>query len=232
MNQEQFTQLLAKHNIEITDHQLWQFDQYYQLLVDYNTKVNLTAITAQPEVYAKHFYDSLLILFDVDLSGSFCDVGAGAGFPSIPLKIMRPDLEVVIVEPLQKRVVFLELVIKTLGLQNIKCFSQRAEEFVVNHRESFDWVSARAVANLNILAELCIPLVKIGGSFVALKGDKGLNEAEQATKAVTILGAVKSNFTEHHYTDQTRFNLYYRKVKTTDRQYPRNYSKIKAKPLT
>lgn len=157
MNQKEFIQALALHEIHLSQEQVNQFDQYYHLLVEWNQKMNLTAITEEEEVYLKHFYDSLSLAFYVDItkeSLKLMDVGAGAGFPSIPLKIAFPHLEVKIVDSLKKRIHFLETVKENLGLQHVQVFHGRAEDFGqdVNHRECYDFVTARAVARLEVLA--------------------------------------------------------------------------------
>ena len=167
-----FNQLLKEIDITLSDRQLEQFAIYFKFLVEYNEVVNLTAITEEEEVYIKHFYDSILLSKVIDLSEvkTLCDVGAGAGFPSIPLKILYPELNVTIVDGLDKRIKFLTLLSEKLGLSNLNLVHGRAEEYAKDHRESFDVVTARAVARFNVLNELCIPLVKIGGYFVSMKG--------------------------------------------------------------
>lgn len=215
-----------------TQKQIDQFLQYATLLKEWNEKMNLTGITELPEVLEKHFYDSLIPFFELDPTSSLCDVGAGAGFPSLPLKILYPDLSVTILEPLKKRVVFLEEVIRQLGLEKIQCYNERAEEFAKEHRDSYDVVTARAVANLKILAELCVPLVKVGGCFVAMKGPAGLEEDRESTKAFLILGAKKEKSEVVNLQDgSVRINLTYRKEKKTPILYPRPFAKIKKSPL-
>ena len=161
-----------------------------------------------------------------------CDVGAGAGFPSLPLKIMNPQMKITILEPLNKRVVFLKEVCRELQLDNVECLNVRAEDYAKEHRESFDLVTARAVANLRVLSELCLPLVKKNGIFVAMKGAAGFEEQAEAEKATKILGAELEKAEEVHLQDgSARVNLTYRKVRTTPPQYPRAYAKIKKSPL-
>ncbi len=193
MKPEIFKQELLKIGIELSDKQMNQFKTYYELLVEWNEKINLTAITELEEVYLKHFYDSITLAVSMDLKDkaySICDVGAGAGFPSIPLKIVFPELKVSIVDSLNKRIKFLNLLAEALELDNVHFYHDRAETFGQNkaHRENFDIVTARAVARLNILAELCIPLVKKGGHFVALKAAKSEEEVTEAKKAIATLG--------------------------------------------
>mgnify|MGYP003293869646 CR=1 FL=1 len=185
MNIEQFIQALKEHGIELTQRQLIQFEMYYKELVEWNEKMNLTNITEKEDVYLKHFYDSLTLAFDYPLSNqSIADIGAGAGFPSIPLKIVYPELKITIVDSLNKRITFLNHLVKELQLTNVKAIAARAEEYATDHREQYDIVSARAVARLNILDELCLPLVKVGGMFISLKGNQGLIEVEEANKGI------------------------------------------------
>ena len=173
MKPEEFYQRLQEvHGITLSDEQKKQFDQYFHLLVEWNEKMNLTAITDEEGVYLKHFYDSLALGFHHELTDqTLCDVGAGAGFPSIPLKIVFPDLKVTIVDSLNKRITFLNTLVETLGLKDVQCFHDRAETFGQNKefRASFDVVTARAVAKLSVLSEFCMPLVKKQGYFLALK---------------------------------------------------------------
>ena len=185
---EDFFSILEKHGIVLSNRQIEQFEVYAQMLVEWNQKMNLTAITDLDEIYEKHFLDSILPSFDVPLKGSFCDVGAGAGFPSIPLKIVYPDLKITIVEALGKRITFLNALCEKLELKDVECVHARAKEYAKDHREYFDIVSARAVANLTMLSELCIPLVKIGGIFLSLKGANAQEEYDKAKKAISLLG--------------------------------------------
>ncbi|MGL4372137.1 MAG: 16S rRNA (guanine(527)-N(7))-methyltransferase RsmG, partial [Turicibacter sp.] len=173
MTPEEFYLKLKEYGVELTDTQKWQLNRYWELVVEWNEKMNLTGITEQNEVYLKHFFDSLLafLMFDkIDECKSMCDVGSGAGFPAIPVKIVYPHLKISLVDSLGKRVTFLNHVISELDLKNIKAYHSRAEEFTSKNRETFDIVTARAVARLNILSELCVPLVKMNGYFIALKG--------------------------------------------------------------
>ena len=229
---ETFYEVLKQHQIILTEQQKQQFYDYAVMLAEWNEKMNLTAITEINEVYEKHFLDSLLPSFDVKLEGSFCDVGAGAGFPSIPLKIVYPQLKVTIVETLGKRITFLSELCKKLGLTDVTLVHERAEIYALTHRESFDVVSARAVANLRLLSELCIPLVKQGGIFLAMKGANAAQECEDAQKALKTLGVKKEAEFEVHLSDQAkRVNYVFRKVKATPKQYPRAFGKMKKNPL-
>ncbi len=192
MEKNQFVSLLAEHGIQLTDEQLQQFDRYFRLLVEWNEKMNLTAITAEPEVYVKHFYDSLsaAFFFPIESVTTLADVGAGAGFPSVPLKICFPHLRVTIIDSLQKRISFLQHLTKELGLEGVTAVHGRAEETGQDPslRERFDLVTARAVARLNVLVEYCLPLARVGGTFLAMKGSDISPELNEAKKAIKTLG--------------------------------------------
>lgn len=227
-----FEAILLAHGISLNELQKKQFQTYADMLVEWNQKMNLTAITDMDEIYEKHFLDSLLPSFDVSIHGTFCDVGAGAGFPSIPLKIIYPQLQVTIVETLGKRITFLNALCEKLELNDVVCVHARAEEFALEHREAFDFVSARAVANLRLLAELCIPLVKVGGCFLALKGANGDEEQELAEKAIQLLGCVMKQRDEKQLSDGSkRVNFVFMKTKPTPTKYPRTFAKMKKSPL-
>ncbi|MFJ7935437.1 16S rRNA (guanine(527)-N(7))-methyltransferase RsmG [Sporosarcina sp. NPDC096371] len=227
MNEEQFFQALKEHGIELNDIQKAQFAKYFKLLVEWNEKMNLTAITDAPSVYLKHFYDSISAAFYIDLTGkkTICDVGAGAGFPSIPLKICFPDLEVTIVDSLNKRISFLETLAEELQLKHVHFVHARAEDFGQNpmYREKFDIVTARAVARLSVLAELCVPLVKQGGIFISMKGAAAENELADAQKSLSILGAIIKE--EHSFKlpiENSDRNIFvFDKEKKTPKKYPR-----------
>ena len=227
MNEEQFIQALHEKGIELTTTQVGQFRKYFELLVEWNEKMNLTAITDEPSVYLKHFYDSISASFYEDFSDSYsvCDVGAGAGFPSIPLKICFPDLKVTIVDSLNKRIQFLTHLSKELELTNVHFVHARAEEFGQNsaYREKYDIVTARAVARLSVLAELCIPLVKIGGRFIAMKASSASDELKDAKKALQLLGSDKSaEYTFLLPIENSERTLYvFSKIKSTPKRYPR-----------
>ena len=224
---------LKEKGIELTEHQLNQFNRYYELLIEWNERMNLTAITNKKEVYLKHFYDSITVGFDFELNDqSICDVGAGAGFPSIPLKIVYPNLSITIVDSLDKRITFLNYLINELGLEDVQAVHARAEDYVKDHRESFDIVTARAVARLNILDELCLPLVKLNGYFITLKGLKATEELTEAKKGIEILGGkVRNEVSFTLQNDEHRCNIFIEKVKETPKKYPRNFGQIKKKPL-
>lgn len=234
MNQEQFIATLQKQGIILSEKQIQQFELYYTTLIEWNQKMNLTAITQKEDVYLKHFYDSLTISFDYPLDQqSLCDIGAGAGFPSIPLKIVYPNLKITIVDSLTKRITFLKHLANVLELENVTAISARAEEYAKDHRESFDIVTARAVARLNILDELCLPLVKINGDFITLKGLKAQEELKEAKAGIEKLGGKVTKEIDFTLTDENdhRSNIYIHKIKKTPSLYPRTFGKIKKKPL-
>lgn len=235
MNQEQFIQALLDKGITLSQKQIQQFELYYQTLVEWNEKMNLTAITNKEDVYLKHFYDSLTISFDYPLNNqSLCDIGAGAGFPSIPLKIVYPDLKITIVDSLSKRITFLKHLVQVLQLNDVSAISARAEEYAKDHRESFDIVTARAVARLNILDELCLPLVKIDGDFITLKGLKAKEELSEAKQGIEKLGGTIEKEVDFTLTDENdhRCNIFIHKTKQTPVKYPRQFGQIKKKPLS
>jgi len=227
MNEEQFTFALKEHGIELNDVQRGQFARYFELLVEWNEKMNLTAITDEPSVYLKHFFDSISLAFFIDLNGkkTICDVGAGAGFPSLPLKICFPELEVTIVDSLNKRIGFLEHLAEELKLEKVNFVHSRAEDFGQDkkYREKFDVVTARAVARLSVLSELCVPLVKKSGLFISMKGAAADNELNDAKKSLSVLGAEMRE--THSFTlpieDSERSIFVFTKVKSTPGRYPR-----------
>ena len=234
MNIEQFINALNDKGISLSDYQLKQFEIYYNTLVEWNEKMNLTAITQKEDVYLKHFYDSLTISFDYDLNNqTLCDIGAGAGFPSIPLKIVYPDLKITIVDSLTKRITFLNYLTQVLKLNHVTAVSARAEEYAIDHRETFDIVTARAVARLNILDELCLPLVKVDGDFITLKGLKAKEELNEAIHGIDQLGGRVMKESHFTLTDENdhRCNIFIHKIKETPQKYPRPFGKIKKKPL-
>ncbi len=230
-----FKEDLKKINIELTNEAFLNFEEYYKFLVEYNEHVNLTAITDYDGVYYKHFYDSLTLSLALDVTKpiNLVDVGAGAGFPSIPNAIVFNNLNVTIIDALNKRINFLNELIAKLKLNNAKALHARAEEYAAFHREEADVVTARAVARLNILAELCIPLVKIGGLFVAMKSVESEQEFLEAKGAIKTLGAEHLKTISVELPNQMghREILVFKKVNKTPSKYPRQFSQIKNKPL-
>ena len=230
MNPEEFILELSKHNFELSDKQKQQFKLYFKYLIEVNEHVNLTRITEENEVYLKHFFDSVTPLFtfgEVFKDGAtLCDVGAGAGFPSIPLKILNPTLKVTIVDSLAKRLTFLKNLIEKLGLTDVELVHGRAEDVGQNklYREKFDLVTARAVARMSVLSEYCLPLVKKGGYFIALKGPKAEDELDDGQKALEVLGGklVKK---------EERTLILVKKIKQTPKKYPRQAGTPRRKPI-
>lgn len=226
---------LEKLGIILDESKSKQFELYYQKLVDANQVMNLTAITEKEEVYRKHFLDSLEIVRALKNESTYtlCDVGSGAGFPSLPLAIVSNTVKVSIVDSLNKRINFLKDVIKELGLTNVEAIHTRAEEYAKEKREYFDVVTARAVAKLNILAELCLPLTRVDGLFLAMKGSSGKEELIEATKAIEQLGGKLIDIIEFTLPDEEekRQIIVIQKIKKTPTKYPRNFNKIKERPL-
>ncbi len=236
MTPEQFYSRLKEFGIDLSEEQKWQLHRYYELLVEWNEKMNLTGITEVNEVYLKHFYDSLIGFFMFEEIGNcrtLCDVGSGAGFPALPVKIVFPHLKMDLVDSLGKRVNFLNHVINETKLKDIQAYHSRAEEYAGRHRESFDIVTARAVARLNILSELCVPLVKEEGYFIALKGQTGEDELIESKRALETLGVQIIDVKQIELPEEagSRTNIYTKKHKKTPNKYPRAYGQIKNKPL-
>ena len=236
MNEQQFVEKLKENGILVTNEQLKAFITYYHFLIEWNQKINLTAITKQEEVFEKHFYDSITPAFYLNFSHKqICDVGAGAGFPSIPLKILFPDLQLTIVDSLNKRIHFLNLLAEKLSLSNYHFIHDRAENFGQNlkYREKFDVVIARAVAKLSVLSEYCLPLTKIGGTFIALKGNMLENEIKDAQNALEKLGgSIKNiNSLEHQIEKSTRKIVVMKKNKSTPKKFPRKAGTVTKNPL-
>ncbi len=237
MNKERFLQLLEEKGITLTPLQINQFDTYFRLLVEWNEKMNLTAITDEEGVYLKHFYDSITASFYFDLTKeqSLCDVGAGAGFPSIPLKICFPHLKVSIVDSLNKRITFLQTLVNALELKDVSLYHDRAETFgrIPELRESFDLVTARAVARLSVLSELCMPLVKEGGHFVPMKAASVKEEMVSAKKAIQTLGGKVEEVHSFQLPleESERNIIVIKKTKPTPKKYPRKPGTPNKMPL-
>ncbi|MCO7126095.1 16S rRNA (guanine(527)-N(7))-methyltransferase RsmG [Sporolactobacillus shoreicorticis] len=219
--------LLSEKNIHLNEIQRHQFQLYYEMLIEWNKKMNLTAITQPKEVIIKHFFDSLTpcFYFSVQKAQTLCDVGSGAGFPGIPMKILFPTLRLTIVDSLQKRLTFLQAVVEKLGLNYVTLCHDRAETFARKSgiRENFDLVTARAVAKLAVLSEYCLPLVHLGGMFVALKGSNAEDEVQQAENAIKQLGGQISRVVSLDLPDNNgkRFLVRIDKISSTAKKYPR-----------
>lgn len=231
MNIEEFIEELKKINIIPTNKQLNQLETYYQLLIEYNKIMNLTGITEHDQVYLKHFYDSLTInnIFSLTEKHTLCDIGSGAGFPGIVLKIVFPNLKVTLIDSLNKRIEFLNIVINKLELKNIETKAVRVEEYGKMYRETYDIVTARAVAPLNILLEYAIPLLKTGGYFIPMKANLE-NNYHQALK---VLDAKEVKKVEFYLPKENsiRTLLLIQKEKNTKKIFPRNNAQIKKSPL-
>ncbi len=225
----------AENNIPISSGQTAAFEKYASLLVEWNKKINLTAITEESEIAVKHFIDSISLLKAVDIrtDASLIDIGTGAGFPGIPLKIMRPDIKLTLLDSLNKRLIFLDDVCSSLGIE-AELIHGRAEELSQNkkYREKFDYAVSRAVANLPALCEYCIPYVRVGGSFAAMKGPDGQAELEAASKAISTLGCTVSKTETFTLPDNiSRTIIELRKVSPTPPAYPRRSTKINKSPI-
>lgn len=222
--------------LSFSEKQLEQFSLYFDLLIETNKVMNLTAITEPEEVAVKHIIDSLLAYDEKVFPGKLlADVGTGAGFPGIPLKIYCPKLKVVLLDSLAKRLKFLDNVIETLGLKDITCVHLRAEDAGQNkdHREKYDLVTARAVARLSVLSEYCLPLVKQGGYFIAMKGSKFVEEIAEGRTAVGILGGeiISAEEVKLPGLDDGRAIIRIRKIKKTPVKYPRKAGVPEKQPL-
>lgn len=239
MNPEIFAEELANYGFKLSSKQKEQFATYYNKLIEFNKKVNLTRITDKNEVYLKHFFDSITPLLEFsDLfkgEKSLCDVGAGAGFPSLPIKILCPDLSITIVDSLGKRLKFLDELVSDLSLDKVTLVHSRAEDAGQNKnlREKFDLVTGRAVARMSVLSEYCLPLAKIDGYLVALKGPKAQDELAEAKNAIEVLGGSVKEVKELTLpdTDDERTLIVVKKVKATPKKYPRQAGTPNRKPL-
>ncbi len=233
MNKEEFISYLKELNIEISEKKLNNLDKYYNLLITENKKYNLTAITNQEEVYLKHFYDSLTISKIINLSHQeICDIGTGAGFPGIVLKIMYPSIKLTLVESNKKKCNFLSKVVTTLQLNNVIIINERAEVYAKEVREKYDIVTSRAVAPLKHLLEYSIPLLKIKGNYIAMKANVE-KEMEGIEKYYKILSITEDNVIRFKLPkeDSIRTLILYTKLDKTNPKFPRKYSEIKKKDL-
>ncbi|MGR3742497.1 16S rRNA (guanine(527)-N(7))-methyltransferase RsmG [Companilactobacillus sp. DQM5] len=236
---DEFKEKLLENNIELTQTQMDQFAIYFDFLIAENKKMNLTAITDEKQVYLKHFYDSITLGFEyedlLDKSIKICDVGSGAGFPIIPLKIVNPNLDITIIDSLGKRINFLNELATKLGITNYNFVHMRAEDAGKNieYREKFDLVVARAVARLNVLSELCLPLTRINGTFLAMKSESAPQELIDAKKAIATLGGKIIDTKEFILSNDTgkRVIIEIEKKKITPNQYPRKAGTPNKKPI-
>ena len=223
--------------IELNENKKEQFIKYKDLLKEWNEKINITAITDDKEIYTKHFLDSLSPIITNLFNGDekIIDIGTGGGFPGLPLKIYNNNLNVTLLDSLNKRIIFLNEVIKSLNLENIQAIHGRAEELgrTEDYREKYNICISRAVASLNTLSEYCIPFVKVGGYFISMKGPDVEEELKEAEKAINILGGkiIKTEKIKIPETDIIHSLIIIEKIKSTPTKYPRGAGKPKKKPL-
>lgn len=235
LDEKRMTELFGEGSIELSSEQFQRLDRYAQLLCEWNEKINLTAITDSEGIEQKHFYDSIVPFYMTELpqGASIIDVGTGAGFPSCPLKVMRDDVKLTLLDSLNKRINFLRLLSDEIGL-SAECTHGRAEEQgrTPAMREKFDVATARAVANLSELCEYCLPFVKVGGMFIALKGSGGEEELQGAKNAIKVLGGrVEKSVSYNLPCGDGRTLIVIRKISQTPTKYPRNRGQMTKKPL-
>ena len=237
MKPEEFYVHLADLGFPLTDRQKEQYERYFELLVEWNEKINLTAITDKDEVYLKHFYDSIAPILQGLIENQpirLLDIGAGAGFPSLPMKILFPELDVTIIDSLNKRINFLHLLAEELGLSGVHFYHGRAEDFAQDKafRAQFDIVTARAVARMQVLSELTIPYLKVGGRLLALKASNAPEELEEAKNALNILfSKVEDNLQYELPNGDPRYITVVEKKKETPNKYPRKAGMPNKRPL-
>ena len=237
MKPEEFYAHLADLGFPLTDRQKEQYERYFELLVEWNEKINLTAITDKEEVYLKHFYDSIAPILQGLIENQpirLLDIGAGAGFPSLPMKILFPELDVTIIDSLNKRINFLHLLAEELGLDGVHFYHGRAEDFAQDKafRAQFDLVTARAVARMQVLSELTIPYLKVGGRLLALKASNAPEELEEAKTALNLLfSKVEDNLQYALPNGDPRYITVVEKKKETPNKYPRKAGMPNKRPL-
>ena len=237
MKPETFYNLLAEQNLPLSDQQKEQFERYFELLVEWNEKINLTAITDKEEVYLKHFYDSIAPILQGLIPNEtikLLDIGAGAGFPSLPMKILYPQLDVTIIDSLNKRINFLQLLAQELDLDDVHFYHGRAEDLAQdkNFRAQYDFVTARAVARMQVLSELTIPYLKVGGKLLALKASNAPEELLEAKNALNLLfSKVEDNLSYVLPNGDPRYITVVEKKKETPNKYPRKAGMPNKRPL-
>lgn len=237
MKPETFYNLLAEQNLPLSDQQKKQFERYFELLVEWNEKINLTAITDKDEVYLKHFYDSIAPILQGLIPNEtikLLDIGAGAGFPSLPMKILYPQLDVTIIDSLNKRINFLQLLAKELDFDDVHFYHGRAEDFAQDKkfRAQYDFVTARAVARMQVLSELTIPYLQVGGKLLALKASNAPEELLEAKNALNLLfSKVEDNLSYALPNGDPRYITVVEKKKETPNKYPRKAGMPNKRPL-
>ena len=237
MKPETFYNLLADQNLPLSDQQKKQFERYFELLVEWNEKINLTAITDKEEVYLKHFYDSIAPILQGLIPNEtikLLDIGAGAGFPSLPMKILYPQLDVTIIDSLNKRINFLQLLAQELDLDGVHFYHGRAEDFAQDKkfRAHYDFVTARAVARMQVLSELTIPYLQVGGKLLALKASNAPEELLEAKNALSLLfSKVEDNLSYALPNGDPRYITVVEKKKETPNKYPRKAGMPNKRPL-
>lgn len=230
MNDLEFIKYLKELNINITSEQLKDLYKFYKHLLDYNSKTNLTSITKKEEVYLKHFYDSLTLVKSINLDNalSLCDVGTGAGFPGLILKIIFPNIKLTLIESIGKKTTFLKEIVNLLNLKDVEIINDRVENFARNSVNRYDVVTCRAVSSLNIISELCIPITKVNGYFIPMKG-----EIIEDTSFLSKLNSKVEKIYKFNLPieNSKRTLIKIKKLQETNELYPRNYKTMKEKPL-
>lgn len=234
MKNEEFYKELEKINIKLKDNQKEQLETYYEYLLEYNSHTNVTAITDKEDVYLKHFYDSITLSTTTDFNNinNMLDIGCGAGFPGLVIKIVFPHIKLTLLDSNNKKTTFCKNLVEKLNLDNVEIINERAEEFIKNKREIYDLVTARAVKNLAVLNELSIPYVKINGLFIAMKSNVD-NELKESLKGIDILGGkyLETINLELPNNSGTRNFIIIKKINKTNNKYPRQYNQIIKKSL-
>ena len=234
MKKDEFLKELEKINIILTERQILKLEKFYELLIIWNQKINLTTILKEEDVYLKHFYDSLSLIKVIDLNKelTLLDVGTGAGFPGIVLKIVFPNLKIKLLDSMNKRISYLNEIIKELDLKDIDTVCSRAEDYALKNREKYDIVVCRAVAHLEILVEITLPLVKVNGYFIAMKSNAN-EEIALARKKIIVLDSkiIEILSFKLPFENSIRTLIKIQKFKKTDLKYPRKYDKIKKENL-
>lgn len=231
--QNELKAIFKKNNINLTNLQANQFEEFYKLLIEWNKKINLTSIIEPNEVIIKHFLDSVLPEKSFTKECSVIDIGCGAGFPGIPLKILRPDITLTLVDSTRKKLNFVQEVAQKLELKNISTLHSRAEDLALSkdYREKFDFCIARAVAELNVLSEYCLPFVKIGGKFLAYKSKLLAEEFSNAVKSIKTLGGEVESLQNYEFESVSRTIVFIKKSSSTPSNFPRGKNLPRTKPI-